>query len=467
MADQKSSYHYLPSGGKTRVAHTVSKEASVILLNNAKRRLDFSNSFPKKILKHQVYFTSDQARNRVISAKESKYTTAEKQSFPGPPPKAGQHQGYFTSEEARNRVLSAKSSRSTENFPKPPSAWRSFPKPGPQPKAGVVNIQTDCTEFTTTVTDTEKIQNLLDVHGFAIVENVLTSEECYSVIDGTWDSMEKITAGLDIPLKRNIGETWPSIKKQKNLRNMYSGHGIVHAEFFWRLRQNPKILSVFCQAYGGGCQPRDLLASFDGLSFQTPPEYNTKGVGWYRNCWYHVDQSFTRPQRECFQSWVTARDVTSKDFTIGFFAGSHRDTFREFGRTFGITKTDNSYKLQSPQEMEFYENRHTQIRITCTAGSLVIWDSRLLHSGLEPIRGRKKPAFRTVCFLSYGPRVGVPQRILNKRVHLYETRRATTHWAHKGMKTIPEENSHYDRLIKLKANPQENKLMRRLIGYND
>ena len=337
-------------------------------------------------------------------------------------------------------------------------------KKGPEPSAGVINIQTDCSEFTAKFGNTSKIRRLLEEEGFAIITDVLNADECKDIIDGVWDSMEKITAGLDVPVNRKKKETWSSVKQQEKLRDIYSHHGIAHAEFLWRLRQKPKILSIFCDAYGGDCRPEDLLVSFDGLSFQTPPEYNKRGNGWYKNCWYHVDQSYTRPDRECFQSWVTAYDVNPGDFTIGFFAGSHK-SFEKFGKKFGVKKRDNNYKLQTQEEIDFYESKHRQIRVTCPKGAVVIWDSRVVHTGLEPVKGRLKPNFRTVCFLSYGPRKNVPVKTLERRVTIYKNRKATTHWAHKNVRTLSENNLKNSKLIKLKSNPPETKLMRNLIGY--
>ena len=338
-----------------------------------------------------------------------------------------------------------------------------FFRPVPQPSKGVAGENVDCAEeFTTTLQNTKKIEQLLADNGFVIIRNVLNAAECQEIIDGVWDSMEKITADLEIPLDRNNRQTWASMKKQENIRNMYSQHGIVHAEFFWKLRQHPNILAVFSLLYN--CQPKDLLASFDGLCMQTPPEYSTRGRGWYHSSWYHVDQSYTRPKKECFQSWVTARDVRPNDYTIGFFKGSHK-SFREFGEKFGIKKRGDLNKLETPEQMEFYESRHQQIRITCPAGSLVVWDSRLLHSGLEPLRGREKPNFRTVCYLSYGPRHDVRPHILQKRIDLFRKRRATSHWTHVHMRTIPDKPPTESRIWQLQTEPLQTDLLKWLVGF--
>lgn len=340
-----------------------------------------------------------------------------------------------------------------------------FFKPAPQPTQRARGETTDCCgDFTVSFLDEDetKIKRLLDEYGFAIVTDVLTDQECQRVIDGVWDSVEKITKGLDIPVDRNNSLTWSGIRKQENIRNLYKFHGIAHAEFLWTLRQNPNILRIFSSLYN--CRPEDLLASFDGLSMQTPPEYGNNR-GWYNNnSWYHVDQSYTRPKRECYQGWVTARDVRPGDYTTGFFVGSHK-SFEDFGKKFKSTKKDDFNKLLGREQMEFYEARHDQIRVSCPAGSLIVWDSRSLHSGLDPVKERKRPNERIICFLSYGPRFGASKKFLQKRIGLYESRRATSHWAHMNLRTIPEKKPSHAGIRKLESSPIETKCLRLLVGY--
>ena len=336
---------------------------------------------------------------------------------------------------------------------------------GPVPSRDMRDVDTDCSKYTTTADDMTGIRRLVGRHGFAIVEDALSKEQCRDVIDGIWDSMEKITSGLKTPLKRNDSRTWPSIKQQSHMHNIYTDHGIVHAEFMWRLRQNEKIMRVFSDLYA--CKPEDLLVSYDGVSVQTPPENGNRG-GWYKNCWYHVDQSYTRPEKECFQSWVTGIDVNPGDYTISFFVDSHH-SFKDFGEYFNITNRGDFFKLKTQEQMQFYESRHDQIRITCKAGSMVVWDSRLLHSGLEPLKDRETPNTRMVCFLSYSPRQGVPQWVLLKRRRLFETRRATTHWSGAHMKTAPsmmlKRDSDGYSLKTLRSRPKMTRTLNYLVGF--
>lgn len=49
--------------------------------------------------------------------------------------------------------------------------------------------------------------------------------------------------------------------------------GVGHTQIAWTLRQNPKI--VFATLWNVTAE--ELLVSFDGMSFNIPPEYTNKG----------------------------------------------------------------------------------------------------------------------------------------------------------------------------------------------
>lgn len=346
-----------------------------------------------------------------------------------------------------------------------------IPTHTPQPSK-CASTDVNCLEFTATVFNTEKIRRLIRKNGFVIVSGVLRTDECKEVIDGVWKCMEKITRG---ELNRNNPSTWGSITEQRNVRDVYRDNGIAHAEFMWKVRQNPNVLRVFSTLLR--CRPKELLASFDGVSVQTPPEEREKEngkqkqqscqsrttSGWYcKNSWYHVDSINASTHR--LQSWVTARDVNPGDYTLGVFVGSHK-SFDDFRQRFNlVTNAAKIYELRTKEEMDYYETRYRQIRISCPAGSLVVWDSRLVHSALEPLRNRKNPNHRTVCFLSYENRHKTSRQILDQRVSLYRNRRATTtHWAD-SHSTVPEKNF-LGNLTNLKTSPPETDMLKSLVGF--
>ena len=52
-------------------------------------------------------------------------------------------------------------------------------------------------------------------------------------------------------------------------------------------------------------------------------------------------------------------------------------------------------------EINFISDRCDMRAIKCPKGSLVVWDSRLVHCGMGVLRDRKNPNFRCINYLSY------------------------------------------------------------------
>jgi ectoine hydroxylase-related dioxygenase (phytanoyl-CoA dioxygenase family) len=273
--------------------------------------------------------------------------------------------------------------------------------------------------------DEESINAMLDKYGVAVIPRVLDVEECDQMIGGMWDTLEQISSQWEEPMSRRDATTWKSIKNLFPLHSMLIQHwSIGHAQFIWNLRQNPKCADVFSKIWKTPVE--DLLVSFDGASFHMPPEVT--GIGWHRNTWYHSDQSFVNTGRKCIQGWATALDVNDGDGTLAFYEGSHNH-HTEFGVTFGITDNTNWYKIDDDAKMQFYIDKGCVSRkISCPRGSIVLWDSRVIHCGVEPIKGRAKPNFRCVVYLCYMPRSLSSDKNIEKKQQAFENMRTTSHW---------------------------------------
>ena len=171
----------------------------------------------------------------------------------------------------------------------------------------------------------------LEKYGVAVIPSVFTELETKDLLDKMWSFFEHITKKFKTPIKRDKPETWKSFYSLYPLHAMLiQRFGIGHAQFAWDARQNIKAVEIFSELWS--VEPEDLLVSFDGSSFHLPPE--TTNRGWNRNnTWYHSDQSFTRNDFECAQSFVTLNDINVGDGTLAFMEGSHKyhqDTAKKF-----------------------------------------------------------------------------------------------------------------------------------------
>lgn len=309
----------------------------------------------------------------------------------------------------------------------------------------------------------------LEENGVAVVSGVLNTQECTEMLSGAWDFLEKITEKFpeDDRLDRNNPKTWRSYKHLFPSHNQLLQHyGVGHADFVWKVRENPKVISVFEEVWG----TKDLLVSFDGASVCLKPEVTN--LGWSRNGshWLHTDQAFTKLGFECVQSWVTACDVEDGDATLLAIPGSHK-FHHEFAERFGLKNhKDDWYKLANEKQVDFFvkEKGLTPVRVMCKAGDMVLWDSRTIHAGCNPVKGRPSPKLRCVAYLCYTPRSLATPKDLEKKRKAYKEGRTTSHWPHKPKlfgkrpRTYGADTSQYP--VEDLAQPHPGKL-RKLAGF--
>ena len=315
-------------------------------------------------------------------------------------------------------------------------------------------------------TNIENIKNTLDEYGIAIIPNILDKTECKNMINGMWDYLEHITQKFEKGISRDDSTTWKEYKKLYPKHSMLlQNWSVGHSQFIWDLRQNEKIMDVFSTIWK--VPTKDLIVSFDGASFHFPPE--TTKIGWYKgNSWFHTDQSFTRNNFECIQSWVTANDVNKDDATLVILESSHK-YHSSFQKKFQVEDKSDWYKLQNQEQLDFFLNKGCNIvKVECPAGSLVLWDSRTIHYGKEPEKSRINPNIRCIAYICYTPRNLASKKILQKRIKAFEELRMTSHWPHKP-KLFPKNPYTYGQPlpdITPIQSPKLSKIGRLLVGYD-
>ena len=307
-------------------------------------------------------------------------------------------------------------------------------------------------------------KQIIKKYGVAIIPNLLSSDECLNMEKGMWKTLEHVSSQWETPIKRNNKNTW------KEFSNLYPMHSMLlqsfqigHSQFIWDLRQNKKCINVFSKIWD--CQDDELLVSFDGASFHLPSEVTKKG--WYRKSWYHTDQSYTRPDLECIQSWVTGYDVNKNDATLAFMEKSNRYHL-EFKNKYNVKNKLDWYKL-TEDELNFYHNKGCKERkIRCPAGSMVLWDSRTIHCGVEPTKGRDKSNTRCVIYLCYTPKKLASAKVLQKKIKAFEELRMTNHWPHKPKLFGKKPRTYGKEILPMTPfkKPKLTNLGKRLVGYN-
>ncbi len=280
----------------------------------------------------------------------------------------------------------------------------------------------------------ERIRN----DGVAVIPNILNQEEIRKMRKGMWDTVEYLTSNLEKPVDRYDISTWKSwyqlLPTHYMLLQTYS---IGHSQFIWDIRQNPKVVDVFSKIWS--CQPEDLITSYDAVSFHIPPEVTKRG--WYNlNDWFHVDASYSRTSFECVQGFVTGYDINEGDASLTLLEGSNR-YHKEFGEY--VEPSENDWVRLSEDDLEFYYEKGCQRKnVKASAGSLILWDSRTVHCGMEPLSTRFEPNFRLVTYVCMTPRSWMSEEIIKFRREALENLNMTTHCPHRP-KLFPKVPSSY------------------------
>ena len=316
----------------------------------------------------------------------------------------------------------------------------------------------------------------LQTHGVAIMPEVLNTSECDAMASGVWDAVEFATAKFAppaaAPVKRDDPSTFIHLRQLFTKHSMLHQHfGVGHAQAVWDVRQHPRVAGVFADIWQ--TKPEDLLVSFDGFSLHVPPEQNGNR-GWYRKPWMHVDQSYTRNGFECVQGWVTAHPVEEGDATLAFLRGSHAHHGAVADacnlRAAKDAKKD-WRKLEEPEIAEYAARGCAPARVRCPAGSLVLWDSRTVHCGVEPEKGRRNAAAqRCVVYVCMQPRARATPAALRKKRAALEALRMTSHWAAKPTLFPLTPRTYGAPLLPIQSvttPPTLTPLGRRLAGYAD
>lgn len=275
------------------------------------------------------------------------------------------------------------------------------------------------------VATTENVLEVLDKYGVAIIPNVLTKTEADNIVSGIWDYLEHISQHWNTPIQRNNEKTWREFYKLMPAHSMLlQFFGIGHAQVSWDVRQNEKVAECFAKIWN--CSKEDLLVSFDGLSFHLPPEKTNKGWNRPERTWFHCDQSFRRSDFSCVQGWVSGVDICEGDATLAFFECSHK-YHKEMADTIADPPPEEWYLLNEQQEKFYFERGCYLKKIKCPKGSLVLWDSRTIHCGVEASRKRRIPNLRAVIYVCYMPRALSTEKHLQKKRKAFDERRTTRH----------------------------------------
>ncbi len=315
-----------------------------------------------------------------------------------------------------------------------------------------------------------QIREVLERDGVVIIPGVLSPEECDAMYTGMWDMFEHVSSEWEIPVLRSEPSTWKNFKYLKPNNNMmYQMFGLPHSQHLWDIRSNEKIVKIWADFWN--VKSEDLLVSFDGFSWLPPheeiPDYTHND---FTNQWFHLDQTILKTKLEGIQGWVTGKDVNPGDATLIYYDQSHK-MLDDFMDNFGV-RTKSDWFLLDEEENDFFRSRCKIKEVTCPAGSLVIWDSRLVHCNKGPDLARSIPNYRCISYLCYMPKSMSDINTINKRVQAFLDMETSNHYASRAtlFPKFPRdwESKGYklEDLIKPIDKPVLNDLGKSLVGFS-
>jgi hypothetical protein len=298
-------------------------------------------------------------------------------------------------------------------------------------------------DYTSNYEESDSSKNFLqtlDKYGVCVIPNVLDEKTCIEYRDNIWKDLKYLHQDrFDI----NDTSSW------KNFYDMFPAHsfliqhfGVAHLQSVWDIRQNKNIAKIFAQIHN--VKVEDLRSSYDGISVGLPPEVTKRG--WYKNSWLHCDQGKERRGRVCVQGQVNLYPVNEGDATLTVLEGSHLLHEEFFKDKENTSKTKDWYMLNE-EDIEWYKTKGCkEVLIKAPIGSLILWDSRTIHSGHEVQKGRKKPNFRMVIYVCHLPKTFFDKRSIKRRQKALEERRVLNHWS---AKMFPKDPRTYGAELKL------------------
>lgn len=335
----------------------------------------------------------------------------------------------------------------------------------------------------------ETVTKVVNKYGVAVIPGLLDPEECKTMENGFW---ELFSNAVD----RDDQSTWKNLAKLQPVNGMlYQQFGFGQAQILWDIREKMKIQEIFRKLY----REDDLTVSMDALAFSLPPEITNSGWGVSTHENFrggkipdniHIDQSLLENDFNRIQGWVTAKDVKKGDATFAFIPKSHKQhaAFREYKETGGlcdacekcdsclafknhIEENGKSWYLFTEEDFKFFgekETRETLVeRLEVPAGSLVVWDSRLVHCGSKPQPGREFQSTRMVAYISFYPKAWLSEK--EQLFHLGTFQKKVTGGHHFKFRfpTKPRNYGEYHTVLKaFLENLEKNPLPEPVLGPN-
>ena len=127
------------------------------------------------------------------------------------------------------------------------------------------------------------------------------------------------------------------------------------------------------------------------------------------------------------------------------------------------------YKLTDVQESFFFTQGCERVRIKCPKGSMVFWDSRTIHSGVQSTPNNPNTNFRSIVYVCMKPRSEIKPKDLKRKRLSFDKLRTCSH-SPEDPRAFPNTPQTYGAtLLNVKhlkhSDVHQNKKARKMAGY--
>jgi len=315
----------------------------------------------------------------------------------------------------------------------------------------------------------------LKENGYTIVENVLSIDECNTGREHFFKWIEGF--GINEATRHNLTESKFRDSTIANKHGIveYPPSGISEPAVYGRTR--PGVSKTFAQLYG--CNPEDLITSLDRIQIgigsgkdqpsptadaDAEPKTYKKGKGRGTRLvpsWAHTDQDSRSRGLQCIQGSVTFGDISDNGGSLFVLEKSHLYHDKLFQKMDALNKNikDEKKKLvhnkknwvKLPSELDNWMINECgctpRVIRPVKAGSMLLWDSRLIHANVPPT----DTSIRLVTYICMLPRKWVesaPRNQIIRKREAFLGARTTSHWP--SMLIVfsdgaPFRNQHFDK----------------------
>jgi hypothetical protein len=253
--------------------------------------------------------------------------------------------------------------------------------------------------------------------GYAIIEDVFTKEECLILRQKMWCHWEEISDG------KLTEKTDYSNMMAKDLpphkHGILESYRINHLKTIREIRHDHRIIAIYAFLYGTD----QLTCSTDRINFKFPGRRYKSS-----HPWPHADQHPARLGCITIQSYVTLMDCHENDPGNRFYRGSHA-IFDSFFKEKRKTSKKNDWNTLNDDEIDRLVNdeKCPLIKPTYKAGSMLLWDSRTVHS---PDDGSNFEHGRFVVYTCYNKlwdNKAIDNKFIKQKKNVFTDFRATSH----------------------------------------